>query len=106
MKQRGAAGRVLSDMNLIAALSARDTRGATADTRDATAIVAALYGEHALGLTRLAQVMLGDRAAAEDVVHDAFCGLCRRWDHLADPRKAARTGRCWPGSPRAASPPR
>jgi hypothetical protein len=25
-------------MNLIAALSARDTRGATADTRDATAI--------------------------------------------------------------------
>jgi RNA polymerase sigma factor (sigma-70 family) len=28
------------------------------------------------------------RAAAEDVVHDAFCGLCRRWDHLTDPRKA------------------
>jgi RNA polymerase sigma-70 factor (sigma-E family) len=75
-------------MNLIAALSARDTRGATDGTRDATAIVAALYAEHALGLTRLAQVMLGDRAAAEDVVHDAFCGLCRRWGHLADPRKA------------------
>jgi RNA polymerase sigma-70 factor (sigma-E family) len=75
-------------MNLIAVLSARDTRGAPADTRDATAIVAALYAEHALGLTRLAQVMLGDRAAAEDVVHDAFCGLCRRWDHLTDPRKA------------------
>jgi len=75
-------------MNLIAALSARDTRGATADARDATVAGAALYAEHALGLTRLAQVMLGDRAAAEDVVHDAFCGLCRRWDHLADPRKA------------------
>jgi RNA polymerase sigma-70 factor (sigma-E family) len=75
-------------MNLIAALSARDTQGATADTRDATAIVAALYAEHALGLTRLAQVMLGDQAAAQDVVHDAFCGLCRRWDHLTDPRKA------------------
>ena len=74
-------------MNLIAALSARDSRDATADIRDATAIVAALYAEHALGLTRLAQVMLGDRAAAEDVVHDAFCGLCRRWDHLTDPRK-------------------
>jgi DNA-directed RNA polymerase specialized sigma24 family protein len=88
MKQRGAAGRVLSDMNLIAALSARDTRDAEADTRDATAIVAALYAEHALGLTRLAQVMLGDRAAAEDVVHDAFCGLCRRWDHLTDARRA------------------
>jgi hypothetical protein len=43
MKQRGAAGRVISEVNLIAALSARDTRGATTATRDATAIVAALY---------------------------------------------------------------
>lgn len=85
MEQRGAGGRVLTDMNLISALSARDTR---AESRDASAIVAALYAEHALGLTRLAQVMLGDRAAAEDVVHDAFCGLCRRWDHVTDPRKA------------------
>ena len=72
-------------MNLLSALGARDT-GADAD--DAASIVSALYAEHALGLTRLAQVMLGDRAAAEDVVHDAFCGLCRRWDHLSDPRKA------------------
>lgn len=72
-------------MNPISALVARDTQAAA---RDATASVAALYAEHALGLTRLAQVMLGDRAAAEDVVHDAFCGLCRRWDHLADSRKA------------------
>jgi len=32
--------------------------------------------------------MLGDRAAAEDVVHDAFCGLYRRWHHLADTGKA------------------
>lgn len=63
-------------------LSARSTRG------DQAAIVSALYAEHALGLTRLAQVMLGDRAAAEDVVHDAFCGLCRRWDYLTDARKA------------------
>jgi RNA polymerase sigma factor (sigma-70 family) len=75
-------------VNLITALTARDTRGARADAREPTAIVSVLYAEHALGLTRLAQVMLGDRAAAEDVVHDAFCGLCRRWDHLADPRKA------------------
>lgn len=72
-------------MNPLSALGARDT-GADAD--DAASIVSALYAEHALGLTRLAQVMLGDRAAAEDVVHDAFCGLCRRWDHLTDPRKA------------------
>jgi RNA polymerase sigma-70 factor (sigma-E family) len=72
-------------MNLLSALVTRDTGAAS---REAAAIVAALYAEHALGLTRLAQVMLGDRAAAEDVVQDAFCGLCRRWDDLTDPRKA------------------
>jgi RNA polymerase sigma factor (sigma-70 family) len=72
-------------MNLPSALGARAT-GADAD--DVAAIVSALYAGHALGLTRLAQVMLGDRAAAEDVVHDAFCGLCRRWGDLTDPRKA------------------
>ncbi|MGH3245830.1 MAG: RNA polymerase sigma factor [Trebonia sp.] len=38
----------------------------------ATASVTALYAEHALGLVRLAVVMTGDRAAAEDVVQDAF----------------------------------
>jgi RNA polymerase sigma-70 factor (sigma-E family) len=85
MEQRGAPGRVLSVMNLLSALGARDTG---ADAEDAASIVSALYTEHALGLTRLAQVMLGDRAAAEDVVHDAFCGLCRRWGDLTDPRKA------------------
>jgi DNA-directed RNA polymerase specialized sigma24 family protein len=31
--------------------------------------VTALYQAHALGLIRLAVVMLGDRPAAEDVVH-------------------------------------
>ncbi|HYK69965.1 MAG TPA: SigE family RNA polymerase sigma factor [Streptosporangiaceae bacterium] len=54
----------------------------------ATIAVTALYAEHALGLTRLAQVMLGDRGAAEDVVQDAFTGLYRRWSHLADSAKA------------------
>ena len=52
---------------------------------DAQAAVAALYRAHAVGLIRLAYVMLGDRAAAEDAVQDAFCGLYRRWDRLADP---------------------
>lgn len=57
------------------------------DTRvspGAAASVTALYAEHALGLVRLAVVMLGDRAAAEDVVHDAFLSLYRRWDQLPD----------------------
>jgi DNA-directed RNA polymerase specialized sigma24 family protein len=40
--------------------------------------VTALYEAHALGLIRLAVVMLGDRPAAEDVVQEAFYGLYRR----------------------------
>jgi RNA polymerase sigma-70 factor (sigma-E family) len=54
----------------------------------AEAVVTALYQQHALGLTRLAHVMLGDQAAAEDVVHEAFCGLYRRFDRLRDPARA------------------
>jgi RNA polymerase sigma-70 factor (sigma-E family) len=50
--------------------------------------VTALYQAHALGLIRLAVIMLGDRPAAEDVVQEAFCGLYRRWHTLSDPGKA------------------
>ena len=50
--------------------------------------VTALYRAHALGLIRLAVVMLGDRPAAEDVVQEAFCGLYRRWYSLSDTGKA------------------
>jgi RNA polymerase sigma-70 factor (sigma-E family) len=50
--------------------------------------VTRLYETHALGLTRLAHIMLGDRSSAEDVVQEAFCGLYRRWSHLADPASA------------------
>jgi DNA-directed RNA polymerase specialized sigma24 family protein len=42
---------------------------------DAEAAVTALYQQHALGLTRLAHVMPGDRPGAEDVVHEAFYGV-------------------------------
>lgn len=58
-----------------------------ADTRlppGAAASVTALYAEHALGLVRLAVVLVGDRASAEDIVQDAFLGLYRRWDDLTD----------------------
>jgi len=46
-------------------------------TRDgqAESAVTALYQAHALGLTRLAHIMLGDKASAEDVVQEAFWGL-------------------------------
>jgi RNA polymerase sigma factor (sigma-70 family) len=46
--------------------------------------VTALYRSHALGMTRLAYLMLGDRQAAEDVVQEAFCGLFRAWDRLPE----------------------
>ena len=58
--------------------------GATDADSDATGGVTALYQAHAVGLIRLAIVMMGDRGAAEDVVQDAFLGLYRHWDRLAD----------------------
>jgi len=58
------------------------------DGGGAEAAVTALYEAHALGLVRLAYVMLGDRAGAEDVVQEAFGGLYRRWDQLTDKGRA------------------
>jgi RNA polymerase sigma-70 factor (sigma-E family) len=45
--------------------------------------VTKLYQAHALSLARLALLMLGDQAEAQDVVQDAFLGLYRRWGTLA-----------------------
>jgi RNA polymerase sigma-70 factor (sigma-E family) len=66
---------------LMAAAGPARSRGA-----DAHAAVTALYQTHAVGLIRLAVVMLGDRGAAEDVVQEAFAGLYRRWNHLDEGR--------------------
>lgn len=60
-----------------------DTANTQASPR-ATEAVTALYAEHAFGLVRLAVIMLGDKAAAEDVVQDAFLALYRRWDNLGE----------------------
>lgn len=57
-------------------------------TNSAEAGVAALYQAHAVGLVRLAYLMLGDRPSAEDVVQDAFWALYRSWDRLAEPARA------------------
>jgi RNA polymerase sigma-70 factor (sigma-E family) len=50
--------------------------------------VTALYQAHALGLVRLAVLMVGDQSTAEDVVQDAFLALYRRWPTLKDPERA------------------
>jgi RNA polymerase sigma factor (sigma-70 family) len=64
----------------------RDGRdgGRAQPSGDAAGQVTALYRAHSLGLARLALVMLGDAAAAEDIVQDAFLGLYRNWGRLAD----------------------
>lgn len=51
---------------------------------EAAVAVSTLYQATALGLIRLAYVILGDRQAAEDVVQEAFFGLFRRWDRLSN----------------------
>ena len=45
-------------------------------------LVTELFAEHHLGLVRLALLMVGDLATAEDVVQDAFEQLHRRWHGL------------------------
>jgi len=68
----------------------RDPALARAQDRQAEAreAIAGLYELHAVAMIRLGVVMLGDRAAAEDVVQEAFCGLFRHWARLSDPAKA------------------
>jgi RNA polymerase sigma-70 factor (sigma-E family) len=61
-----------------------DTRLPAASPEDAERQVTALYEAHALSLARLALLMLDDAGAAQDVVQEAFLGLYRRWDKLAD----------------------
>jgi len=67
--------------------SAADLQGDNEEC-DASAAVSALFAVNALGLAKLAYVMIGDRDTADDIVQDAFSGLYRRWEHLSDPRKA------------------
>jgi RNA polymerase sigma-70 factor (sigma-E family) len=50
--------------------------------------VAVLYQAHALGLVKLAVLLVGDELTAEDVVQDAFLGLYRRWSALQNRERA------------------
>ncbi|KAB2350852.1 SigE family RNA polymerase sigma factor [Actinomadura rudentiformis] len=63
-------------------------RARAAREDEATIAVTELYRGHALGLMRLALMMVGDRPTAEDVVQEAFLGLYRRWPNVQDRAKA------------------
>src|SRR5690242_663153 len=88
MKQQNAASRVCMTVEPDDGGVASDERvpgpagPPCGDGDGADAVVGALYQASALGLIRLAYVMLGDRPSAEDVVQEAFCGLYRQWGRL------------------------
>ena len=62
---------------------ARGHTGAPMRAGNAAVAVGELYQATAVGLIRLAYLILGDRQAAEDVVQDAFCNLFLRRDRLS-----------------------
>ncbi len=71
------------DLGVAGALAVPEPARLPRDAGDsAEEAVGALYQASALDLIRLAYLMVGDRASAEDVVQEAFCGLYRRWDRL------------------------
>jgi RNA polymerase sigma-70 factor (sigma-E family) len=72
------------DLQAGRALTGQRGGAGEAGETDAGTAVTELYRYHALGLTRLAFVMLGDRHAAEDVVQEAFCHLYLAWGRLPE----------------------
>lgn len=63
-------------------------RGQLAPPAAADDVVASLFRAHGLSLIRLAVLLVGDQATAEDVVQDAFLGFHRALPRLREPDKA------------------
>jgi RNA polymerase sigma-70 factor (sigma-E family) len=66
----------------------RLARPAPPDGEAAGDVVASLYRAHGIALIRLALMLTGDQATAEDVVQDAFLGFHRAMPGLRDQDKA------------------
>ena len=70
-------------------LSGTATSGSAAATRQAAdRAVTVMYQAHYAALVRLAAVLVGDVATAEDVVQDSFIAMHRAWRRLRDTGKA------------------
>jgi RNA polymerase sigma factor (sigma-70 family) len=55
------------------------------------AALAQLYRDRRDPSIRLAVMLVGDMAVAEEIVHDAFVEIARRWDQLDNPAGYLRT---------------
>jgi RNA polymerase sigma-70 factor (sigma-E family) len=66
----------------------QDTAAAQRAPATSEQLVVELYRAHALRLTRMALLLVGDQPSAEDVVQDAFLGLFRGLSRLNDPSRA------------------
>lgn len=47
--------------------------------------VEALYRDRGPAMVKLAYLLIGSHPVAQDLVHDAFVEVARRWDTIADP---------------------
>jgi len=63
-------------------------RGQLAPAAAADDVVASLFRAHGVSLIRLAVLLVGDQATAEDVVQDAFLGFHQARPRLREPDKA------------------
>ena len=63
--------------------------GSGSGERAAVDELADLYRQHAGWLLGLIEVFVGDRAAAEDIVQEAYVRLHRAWPRLREPERAA-----------------
>lgn len=83
---------VHAGMGVLRAGQQAEGPGVGRDQVTAAEQVTTLYRVHGMDLIRIAAVMLGSRAGAEDAVQEAFCGLYRRWHswpRCSSPRIAA-----------------
>jgi RNA polymerase sigma-70 factor (sigma-E family) len=68
--------------------AAEHAAATVADQKPGDNLVSALFRAHAVGLVRLAVLLVGDQPSAEDIVQEAFLGLYRAMPRLRDESNA------------------